>query len=90
MFTTQIGRLLRNFLILGALAVCITIFPRDNKAAIPCRDACLNTYRNCLTGCGSDFPCKERCYDTYYSCISSCNVESLTSNDKSQSLICPL
>jgi hypothetical protein len=92
MLTTQMGRLLRKFLILSALAVCIAAFPRNDEAALqlPCCQACLNTYRNCLTGCGSDSPCKHRCYDTYYKCISSCNVESISSNAKSISLICPL
>jgi hypothetical protein len=92
MFTTQTGRLLRKFFILSALAVCIIAFPRRDEAALqlPCCRACLDTYRNCLTGCGSDFPCKQRCYDTYYTCISSCNVESISSNEKSKSLICPL
>jgi hypothetical protein len=92
MFTIQMGRLLRKFLILSALALCIIAFPRRDEAALqlPCCRACLNTYRACLTGCGSDFPCKQRCYDTYYICISNCNVESISSNAKSSSMICPL
>jgi hypothetical protein len=71
MFTTQTGRLVRKFFILGALVVSIAAPTRLNEAAVqlPCCQACLNTYRNCLTGCGSDFPCKQRCYDTYYSVL---------------------
>jgi hypothetical protein len=92
MFTNQMGRLLRKFLLLSALGLCIIAFPRHDEAALqlPCCRACLNTYRSCLTGCGSDFPCKQRCYDTYYSCISNCNVESLSGNAKTVSMICPL
>jgi hypothetical protein len=92
MLTNQMGRLMRKLLILSVLAVCMTAFPRHDEAALqlPCCQACLNTYRSCLNGCGSDFACKDRCYNTYFTCISSCNVESVSDNTKSVSMICPL
>ena len=92
MFTAQTGRLVRKLFILGALVVSIAAPTRLNEAAVqlPCCQACLNTYRNCLTGCGSDITCKQSCYTTYYACISSCGATSKSPDGKQLRLICPL
>jgi hypothetical protein len=92
MFAAQAGRLVRKFFILGALLVALAATTRLNEAAVqlPCCQACLNTYRSCLTGCGSDFPCKQRCYDTYYACISNCGATSKSPDGKQLRQICPL
>jgi hypothetical protein len=92
MFTARTGRLVCKFFILGALVVSIAAHTRLNEAAVqlPCCQACLNTYRVCLTGCGNDITCKQRCYNTYFACISSCGVESKSTNGKQLRLICPL
>jgi len=92
MFTAQTRRLALKFFILGAIVVAIAASTRLNEAAVqlPCCQACLNTYRSCLTGCGSDMSCKQRCYTTYYACISSCGAESITADGKQRRQICPL
>ena len=92
MFTAQTGRLVRKFFILGALVVALAATTRLNEAAVqlPCCRACLNTYRACLTGCGSDIACKQRCYDTYFACISSCGATSKSPDGKQLRQICPL
>jgi len=92
MFTARTGRLVCKFFILGALVVSIAATTRLNSAAVqlPCCRACLNTYRSCLTGCGSDSACKQRCYDTYFACISSCGATSKSPDGKQVRQICPL
>jgi hypothetical protein len=74
MLRTEVLRLVRRFLMLGALVACLGVMmsgPLAKGLVLPCCSSCDITYDRCVAGCSTQ-ACLDSCDAKFSFCVSHC------------------